>query len=117
MQSPSVIIWYKYPVFESLDDIVSRIAKKHNLEGPPTDEELDMHLMDVIPPTLQTYVTGFKVSGNILTIFVTEILSREEMKLHAPTICREFNARIGRGAVGEVKARVKSKKEKKTPGE
>ena len=104
-------------MFENLDEIVSRIAKKYNLEGPPTAEELDMHLMDVIPPTLQTYVTGFKVSGNILNIFVSELLSKEEMNLHAPAICREFNARIGRGALGEVKARVRSKKEKKPPSE
>lgn len=94
-------------MFESLDDIVARFEKSHNLEGPPTDEELEEHLSAVIPPTLETFVKGYKVSGNILTILVGDTVSRQELSLHAPKMCKQLNARLGRNAIGIIKARTK----------
>ena len=92
---------------ERIGEIIPRIERAHFLEGPPTEEELVAHLSNVIPPTLQTYVVRRKVSGNVLTIFVSDPVSRQELSLRAPEICDQLNARLGRNALGEVKAKLK----------
>jgi hypothetical protein len=62
---------------------------------------------DVVPPTMRDYVTGYSASGNILTIFVTDTVSRQELSLRAQEVCNLINAKLGRSAVARVKARMK----------
>jgi hypothetical protein len=95
------------PVFENIKEIVSRIEKAHCLEGPPTDEELEEHLYDVIPESLKSHVVSYRLSGNVLTIYVSDPVSRQELSLRAPEMCRLLNARLGRNALGRIKGRTK----------
>jgi hypothetical protein len=91
-------------VFEHMEEIVSRVTHAHFLDGGPTDEELDTHAREIIPPTLKNYVTGYNLSGNVLTYTVTDPVSRQELSLHAPGMCRTLNARLGRNAVARIRA-------------
>jgi hypothetical protein len=92
---------------ERIGDIVRRVGEAHFLEGPPTDDELAEHIADVIPPSLCSYVERYSLSGNVLVVFVTDPVSRQELNLRAPEICRLFNARLGRKALGGIKAKLK----------
>jgi hypothetical protein len=94
-------------VFESLDDIIDRVQKRHDLEGPPTDEELTEHLPPIIPPTLENHVRSYSVSGNVLTIFLGDQTSRQELSLLAPRMCKQLNARLGRNAISKISTRTK----------
>jgi hypothetical protein len=90
---------------ERLDDIVHRVRKEHFLEGAPTEEELEAHLGDLIPTTLAGHVKGYSISGNVLTIYVADPISRQELSLQAPEICKHLNTRLGRNALGRIQAR------------
>ena len=92
---------------ERIDGIIERVGKTHYLEGPPTEDELAAHLPDVIPPSFQSCIVSYKVSGNILTIYVSDSVSRQELSLRAPEICRLLNARLGRNSLGAIRARLK----------
>ena len=87
-----------------MEEIVPRVAQAHFFEGAPTDAELESHVRGIIPPTLENYVTGYKLSGNVLTYKVTDAVSRQELSLHAPEMCRTLNARLGRSAVARIRA-------------
>ena len=92
---------------ERIDGIIERVGKAHYLEGPPTEDELAAQLPDILPPSLHSSYMKHKVSGNILTIYVTDSVSRQELSLRAPEICKLLNARLGRNAIGAIKARLK----------
>jgi hypothetical protein len=92
---------------ERIDGIIERVEKAHCLEGPPTEDELAAHLPEVIPPSFEGCIVKYKVSGNILTIYVSDTISRQELSLRAPDICRLLNVRLGRNGLGCVKARLK----------
>ena len=92
---------------ERISDIIERVGKAHYLEDPPTEDELAAHLPDIIPPSFQSCVVKYKVSGNILTIYVSDSISRQELSLRAPDICKVLNARLGRNALGAIRARLK----------
>jgi hypothetical protein len=92
-------------MFEHMEEIVSRVTHAHFLDGAPTEEELKMHAPEIIPPTLSNYVTGYSLSGNILTYNVTDGVSSQELNLHAPEMCRTLNARLGRNAIARIKAK------------
>ena len=92
---------------ERIDEIIERVGKANYLEGPPTEEELAAHLPDIIPPSFRNCVVKYRVSGNILTIYVSDSVSRQELSIRAPELCRLLNKRLGRSALGAVKARLK----------
>lgn len=94
-------------MFEHMEEIVSRVEHAHFLEGAPTDDELETHLPDIIPSTLLIYVHGYGITGNVLNIIVTDSVTLQEMSLYGPKIVKLLNARLGRNAVGSIKARVK----------
>ena len=92
---------------ENIGDIVSRLKKDHCLEGAPSEEELEEHLANLFPPSIVNYVTRYKMSGNVLLITVSDPVTRQELSLRSNEIRELLNARLGRNAVGRIKARTK----------